>query len=48
LMARKISPFQAAQAAAYINGKAGEIAAGKFAEGVTASDLIEAIPEALH
>jgi len=48
LMARGIDPFLAAQAAAYINGKAGEIAAGKFAEGLTATDLIEAIPEVLH
>lgn len=48
LMARKIDPFLAAQAAAYINGKAGEIAAKKLKEGLTATDVVEAIPEALH
>jgi NAD(P)H-hydrate epimerase len=48
LMSRGISPFLAAQAAAYINGKAGEIAGQKKKEGLLATDLIEAIPEALH
>jgi len=48
LMARKIDPFLAGQAAAYINGKAGEIAARKLKEGLTATDVIEAIPEVLH
>ncbi len=48
LMTRGISPFLAAQAAAYINGKAGEIAAKKLGEGMTATDIIEAIPEVLH
>jgi hydroxyethylthiazole kinase-like uncharacterized protein yjeF len=47
LMARGISPFQAAQAAAYINGLAGQMAAKKFGEGMMATDLIEAIPEVL-
>lgn len=48
LMARKIDPFLAAQAAAYINGKAGEIATEKLKEGLTATDVIEAIPQVLH
>jgi len=48
LMTRGISPFLAAQAAAYINGKAGEIAGQKKKEGLLATDLIEAIPESLH
>jgi len=47
LLARGINIFEAAQAAAYINGKAGEIAAKKFGEGMMATDLIEAIPEVL-
>jgi len=47
LMARKIDPFTAAQAAAYINGKAGEAAAERLKEGLTATDVIEAIPEVL-
>ena len=48
LMARGIDPFLAAQAAAYINGKAGQIAGQKKKEGLLATDLIEAIPEAIH
>lgn len=47
LMARKINPFLAAQVGAYLNGRAGEIAAKKLKEGLTATDVIEAIPEAL-
>ena len=48
LMARGINPFEAAQAAAYINGKAGELAAQRKKEGLLATDLIEAISEVLH
>ena len=48
LMARGISPFLAAQAGAYINGKAGELASEKKKEGLLATDLTEAIPEAIH
>lgn len=47
LMARGVSPFLAGQAAAYINGKAGEIASEKNKEGFLATDLIEAIPEVI-
>lgn len=47
LLARGINIFEAAQAAAYLNGKAGEIAAKKLGEGMMATDLIEAIPEVL-
>lgn len=47
LLARGNDPFTAAQGAAYINGLAGEIAAGELGESVTATDLIEAIPEAI-
>ena len=47
LMARGINPFLTAQAATYINGKAGEIAAGKKKEGMLPTDLIEAISEVL-
>lgn len=46
-MARGIDPFLTAQAAAYINGKAGEIAAEKSKEGLLATDLIEAISEVI-
>jgi hydroxyethylthiazole kinase-like uncharacterized protein yjeF len=48
LMSRNINPFEAAQAAAFINGKAGEIVAQRKKEGLTATELIEAIPEVLH
>jgi len=47
LMARGVDPFLAGQAGAFINGKAGEIATQKFKEGLTATDLIDSIPEVL-
>jgi len=47
LLARGVNAFEAAQAGAYINGRAGEIASKKFGEGMTATDLIEAIPEVI-
>ncbi|GAH54684.1 unnamed protein product, partial [marine sediment metagenome] len=43
-----INPFEAAQAAAFINGKAGEMVAQRKKEGLMATELIEAIPEILH
>jgi NAD(P)H-hydrate epimerase len=48
LIARGIDIFTAAQAGAYINGLAGELAAKKFGESLTATDLIEAISEAIR
>ncbi|MBZ9571883.1 NAD(P)H-hydrate dehydratase [Patescibacteria group bacterium] len=48
LLARGVDPFLAAQAAAYINGKAGELVAKRMKEGLLATELIKAIPEALH
>lgn len=47
LLARGIKPFEAAQAAAYINGRAGELAAQKYKDGLIATDLIKEIPQAL-
>jgi NAD(P)H-hydrate epimerase len=47
LLARGLPAFEVGQAAAYINGLAGEIAAKKFGESLMATDLIQAIPEAL-
>ncbi len=44
LLARGLSPFEAAQAAAYINGKAGELSAKKYGEGLLASDIFDYIP----
>lgn len=46
-LARGVTPFLAAQAAAYVNGKAGGLAAEKKKEGLVATDLIEAIPEVI-
>jgi NAD(P)H-hydrate epimerase len=47
LLARGISPFEAGQAAAYINGQAGKIASKKLGEGVMATDLIATIPQVI-
>lgn len=47
LIARGVNIFEAAQAAAYINGEAGDLASQKMGESVTATDLIKAIPEIL-
>lgn len=49
-LARKvdqIDPFTAACAAAYINGRAGDIAARKLKSGLLPTDLIESIPNAI-
>jgi NAD(P)H-hydrate epimerase len=47
IMARGVSPFEAGQAAAYLNGLAGEIAGKKFGDSLMATDLINSIVEAL-
>ncbi len=47
LMAQGVNAIEAAQAGAYINGKAGELAAKKLNQGMTATDLIEAIPDVI-
>lgn len=47
LLAKGTNPFLAAQAAAYLNGRAGEIAAEKLKDSLTATDVIDAIPEVL-
>jgi NAD(P)H-hydrate epimerase len=47
ILARGINAFETAQAAAFINGLAGEIAFKKLGEGLVATDLIEAIPEVI-
>lgn len=48
LLARKVEPFEAACAACFINGKAGELAGKKLGEGLMASDLLEEIPRVLR
>lgn len=48
LLARQIDPFEAAQAGAFISGKAGELAAAELKEGLLPTDVINAIPKVLH
>jgi len=45
ILARGFSPFESACAAAYINGKAGELAVQKYGQGVLASDIFSEISE---
>jgi hydroxyethylthiazole kinase-like uncharacterized protein yjeF len=47
LLAQGVDLFTAACAAAYINGKAGDIAAKKLKQSIIATDLIKAIPKAI-
>ncbi|HSX18888.1 MAG TPA: NAD(P)H-hydrate dehydratase, partial [Candidatus Saccharimonadales bacterium] len=47
LLARGIGPFEAAHAAAYINGRAGEMASHEYGEGVIASDIYDFIPRVI-
>jgi hydroxyethylthiazole kinase-like uncharacterized protein yjeF len=47
LLAKKVDLFLAAKAGAFVNGRAGEIAAKRLKDGLTATDVIEAIPEVL-
>lgn len=47
LLARGAAPFDAACAAAYLVGVAGETAAAHYADGATATDVLEAIPNVL-
>lgn len=47
LMARGISAFEAGQAAALINGAAGELASKKLKDSLMATNLIEAIPQVI-
>lgn len=48
LLARGLTPFDAACLAAYVNGRAGEAATEKYGEGVLASDMLVEIPAVLH
>jgi hydroxyethylthiazole kinase-like uncharacterized protein yjeF len=47
LLARGVNAFDAACAAAYINGKAGELAAKNYKEGMLATDMIQNIPRVI-
>ncbi len=44
----RLPPFEAAVAGAYVNGLAGEAAAGGRASGLLASDMLSSLPEALY
>ncbi len=48
LLARGVEPFEAAETAAYINGKAGELATKEYGEGVLASDIFKFIPKVIN
>lgn len=48
LLARGVGLFEAAHIAAYINGKAGEMAAQHWGEGLAASDIFGFIPRVIH
>ncbi len=47
LLARGVGMIEAALAAAYINGRAGELAGEKNGEGAIASDIFDAIPQVI-
>ena len=48
LLARGVGILEAAHVAAYINGRAGEMAVATHGEGVVASDIFEYIPKAIQ
>jgi hydroxyethylthiazole kinase-like uncharacterized protein yjeF len=47
-LARGLSPLDAATAAAFVHGRAGEIAGASRGEGTVAGDVARAVPEALR
>lgn len=48
LLAQGAAPLLAAEAGAFINGRAGEMAAEKFGPSLVATDLIETVPEIIR
>ncbi len=48
LLARGVGLFEAAQAGAYVNGRAGELASSEFGESMVASDLFSYIWKAIE
>lgn len=48
LLARGVGLFEAAHVGSYISGRAGEMAAQHFGEGLAASDIFGFIPRAIH
>ena len=47
MLARKINAFESAKVAVFINGRAGEMAAEIYEEGLMASDIFKFIPKAI-
>jgi len=47
LLAKGMAPFDAARVAAYINGKAGDVARARLGHSLTATDVVDSIPEVL-
>lgn len=47
LLARGVNCFDAALCGAYISGAAGKLAAGKFGEGMLASDILKELPKVI-
>ncbi|MCX6816157.1 MAG: NAD(P)H-hydrate dehydratase [Candidatus Aenigmarchaeota archaeon] len=48
MLARHVDPFKAACVAAFINGRAGQLAAKKYGQGMKASDLAEEISNVIR
>jgi len=48
LMSRGIKPLEAAKAAAFISGSAGDLAAKKFGESLLATDVLEEIRNVIN
>lgn len=44
----ELEPFRAASVAAYVNGRAGDIVAAERGAGLVATDLLDALPEAMR
>ena len=47
-LARGYTPFESAKAAAYIVGRAGEMASKKLGESMLASDVLQMLPVVIH
>ncbi|HUT27171.1 MAG TPA: NAD(P)H-hydrate dehydratase [Methanomassiliicoccales archaeon] len=48
LMAKKVSPYNAARMSAFLNGSAGDLAFEKYSYGLMATDLLDRVPQVLR
>jgi len=48
LLSKGMAPFNAARAAAYLNGSAGDMAFEEYSYGLMATDLLERVPQVLQ